>query len=313
MKDAIKQYLANLEARNCSTHTIRSYRKNLHNFSAHVGDLPVLALTRQHVRSFVRNLSERGLGRESTHQMVAAVKSFLKWLCVEDIIPVDCGHGVAIPRRLHQLPDLPSQTEISILLDGKLNTPFPERDLALIETLYATGIRVSEACGIMPEDFEAPDVLIVRGKGNRERRVLYGERARVALEAYRSKRDQMLANRQLTDVVKPAFFLSFGPNVGMQGLNVRSVGRILKEAAAAKGLEPKKYHPHVLRHCFATHCHDNGMPVEVVSQLLGHAKLSTTVTYLQVSTARMMQSYNHAHPHAQKEACGVTAPVLYKT
>jgi site-specific recombinase XerD len=176
----------------------------------------------------------------------------------------------------------------------------------LLELLYATGIRVSEACGIMPEDFEPPDVLIVRGKGNRERRVLYGERARAALEAYGLKRTDMLANRSLTALVAPAFFLSFGPNVGLQGLSVRSVGRLLKQAAAVKGLEPKKYHPHVLRHCFATHSHDNGMPVEVVSKLLGHAMLSTTVTYLQVSTARMMQTYNRAHPHARKKVAALS-------
>jgi site-specific recombinase XerD len=100
-------------------------------------------------------------------------------------------------------------------------------------------------------------------------------------------------------IPKTALFLSFGPNTGLQGLSVRSVGRILKEAALVKGLDPNKYHPHAMRRCFATHCHDNGMPIEVVSKLLGHTNLSTTVRYTQVSTARMVQSYNAAHPHAR--------------
>jgi site-specific recombinase XerD len=302
MKDSIKNFLLFLEGKNSSIHTLRAYQKSLNEFSAHVGNLPVNELTRQHVRSFIRYLSERGLKRTSTHRMVASVKSFVKWLHVEDLIPLDIGHGVTTPRLHHHLTDPPSQAEIRILLDGELKTPFPERDRALLELLYATGIRNSEACGIMPEDFEPPDVLIVRGKGNVERRVIYGGRARAALDAYRPKRAEMLASRSFTDLVKPAFFLSFGPNVGLQGLNVRSVGRILKQAAAVKGLDPKKYHPHLLRHCFSTHCHDNGMPVEVINKLLGHAKLSTTVTYLQVSTNRMMTSYNRAHPHAKAPA-----------
>jgi len=109
--------------------------------------------------------------------MVTAVKSFVKWLHVEDLIPLDIGHGVTtprLPRLQHHLTDPPSRAEIRILLHGGLKTPFPERRSRAARTVYATGIQNFEACGIMPEDFEPPDVLIVRGKGNVERRVIYG-------------------------------------------------------------------------------------------------------------------------------------------
>jgi integrase/recombinase XerC len=108
--------------------------------------------------------------------------------------------------------------------------------------------------------------------------------------------------RIFTDLIpKNALFLSFGPCIGLQGLNVRSIGRILKDVATVKGVDTKKFRPHALRRCFATRCHDNGMPIEAVSKLLGHSKLSTTVRYTQVSTDRTVQSYNAAHPHATQE------------
>jgi integrase/recombinase XerC len=300
MKTKIKQFINDLEGRNYSIHTLRGYEKTLSEFSVHLGDLPVRRLNRNHVREYIRHLGGRGLARASIQHAVATIRSFVKWLNAEGFIPVDVSHAVTAPKRHAHLPDLPSQEEMRTLLDGELETPFPERDRALLVLLYATGIRVAEVCDIKLEDFEEPDVLIVRGKGKRERRVIYGQRAKAALDAYLPVRSKMLDGRILTDLLpRTALFLSFGPNIGLQGLDVRSVRRILKEAASTKGLDPSKYHPHALRRCFATHCHDNGMPIEAVSKLLGHSKLSVTVRYTQVSTARMVQSYNAAHPHAR--------------
>jgi integrase/recombinase XerC len=300
MNVAIKQFLGSLEARNYSVNTLLGYETVLNEFSSHLGNMPVKTIDRQHVREFIRYLGERGLARASIQRALATIRSFTKWLHVEGFVPVDVARGISAPKCPNHLPDVPSQMEIRTLLDGELKTPFPERDRALLELLYSTGIRVAEVCDIKLEDFEEPDILIVRGKGKRERRVIYGESAKAALDSYLPVRQKMLDGRPLTDLLpKTALFLSFGPNIGLQGLNVRSVGRILKDVAAMKGLDPKKFHPHALRHCFATHCHDNGMPIEAVSKLLGHTKLSTTVRYTQVSTTRMVQSYNAAHPHAK--------------
>jgi integrase/recombinase XerC len=301
MNVAIKQFLGSMEARNCSIHTLRAYKKTLDEFSRHLGNMPVKTIDRQHVREFIRYLGERGLGKKSIQQAMGAIRSFVTWLNAEGFIPVDIARGITTPKFPTHLPDLPSQEEMRTLLDGELKTPFPERDRALLVLLYGTGMRVAEVCDIKLEDFEAPDVLIVRGKGKRERRVIYGTAAKAALDEYLPLREKMLKGRTLTDLLpKTALFLSFGPCIGLQGLNVRSVGRILKDVAASKGLDPKQFHPHMLRRCFATHCHDNGMPIEAVSALLGHTNLSTTVIYTQVSTARMVQSYNAAHPHASK-------------
>jgi integrase/recombinase XerC len=306
MNVSIKQFLSSMEARNCSVNTLLGYETILKEFSSHLGNMPVKRIDRQHVREFIRHLGERGLARASIQRALAAIRSFTKWLHAEGFVPVDAAHGISAPKCPKHLPDLPSQVEMRTLLDGPLNTPFPERDRALLELLYGTGMRVAEVCDAKLEDFEEPDILIVRGKGKRERRVLYGT-AKAALDAYLPLRAKMLSERTLTTLLpQNALFLSFGPSIGLQGLSVRSVGRILKDVAAVKGLNPKKYHPHALRHCFATHCHDNGMPIEAVSKLLGHTKLSTTVRYTQVSTTRMIQSYNAAHPHAHK--FGLSSP-----
>jgi len=300
MNVAIKQFVQTLEGRNYSVNTLLAYEKVLNKFSSHLRDMPVKRIDRQHVREFIRYLGERGLGRKSIQQAMGAVRSFMKWLNAEGFIPVDVARGITTPKFPTHLPDLPSQAEMRTLLDGELKTPFPERDRALLELLYGTGMRVAEVCDIKLEDFEAPDIVIVRGKGKRERRVIYGERAKAALDAYLPLREKMLNGRTLTTLLpKNALFLSFGPSIGLQGLSVRSVGRILKEVTSAKGLDPKKFHPHLLRRCFATHLHDNGCPIEAVSALLGHTNLATTVIYTQVSTARMVQSYNAAHPHAR--------------
>ena len=174
MNVAIKQFLRSVEARNCSVNTVRAYEKVLNEFSTHLRDMPVKRIDRQQVREFIRYLGERGFGRKSIQRAMGAVRSFVKWLNAEGFIPVDVASGITTPKFPTHLPDLPSQAEMCTLLDGPLNTPFPERDRALLELLYATGIRVAEVCDIKLEDFEAPDVVIVRGKGKRERRVIYG-------------------------------------------------------------------------------------------------------------------------------------------
>jgi integrase/recombinase XerC len=148
MNVAIEQFLQSVEARNCSVHTLLAYKKTLDEFSRHLGNMPVRNLDRQHVRGFMRYLGERGLAKKSLQRELGAIRSFAKWLHVEGLVPVDIAHGIMTPKFPSHLPDLPSQAEISTLLDGELKTPFPERDRALFELLYATGIRVAELCDI---------------------------------------------------------------------------------------------------------------------------------------------------------------------
>jgi site-specific recombinase XerD len=172
-----------------------------------------------------------------------------------------------------------------------------ERDRLILELLYGCALRVSELVGINLDDFQGEDVLLVRGKGKKERQVIVGEYARAALKVWLQVRQNLLQKSRLNT---PALLFSVGPRRSAERLDPRSVRRIVRAVAEACGLDPEKWHPHLLRHAAATHMCDHGASLQAVSTLLGHARLSTTQMYTRVSVGRMMRTYLHAHPHAQK-------------
>jgi len=180
---------------------------------------------------------------------------------------------------------------------GRRKRANAERDRIILELLYGCGLRVSELVGINLDDFRDEDVLLVRGKGKKERFVIVGECARAALKAWLQVRQNLLRKSHLNT---PALLFSVGSRRSAERLDVRSVRRILRAVAKARGLDPEKWRPHSLRHAFATHLCDNGATLQAVSILLGHARLSTTQIYTRVSTGRLRRSYDAAHPHAQR-------------
>jgi integrase/recombinase XerC len=163
--------------------------------------------------------------------------------------------------------------------------------------LYRSGLRVSELCGINIDDFRDEDILLVRGKGRKERNVLFGEYAQAAIREWLPVRMALLTKLKIKT---SALLFSVGPRRSPERLDVRSIRRILLEVAEAKGLP--KYNPHLLRHACASHLHDHNAPLQAIATLLGHAKLSTAQIYTRVSVGRMMQTYNRAHPHAKLPA-----------
>jgi integrase/recombinase XerC len=172
----------------------------------------------------------------------------------------------------------------------------PERDRVILELLYGSGLRAAELVGINVDDFRDEDVLVVRGKGLKERFVIIGEYAQVAIKAWLPIRSGLLAKFKLET---PALLFSVGPKHTAERLDVRSVGRVVKAIAEAKGLDPAKWHPHLLRHACGTHMHDHDAPLQGVATFLGHARLSTAQIYTRVSVGRMMQTYRSSHPHAK--------------
>ena len=179
------------------------------------------------------------------------------------------------------------------LCDSSIVTAFPERDRVIPELLYGSGIRVSELAAVNLSDFKYKDALLIRGKGRKERIVPVTECAPRAIEAWLPIREMFLLK---FDLKTPALLLSLGPNHSAERLDVRSIHRLLKGMAKAKGLP--EYHPHQLRHACGTHLHDNGVDLLAISRLLGHCRLATTQIYTRVSTGRMLKVYRKAHPHA---------------
>jgi integrase/recombinase XerC len=286
----VESFLTYCRARNLSLHTLRAYRADLSQFVTFSGERA--RIDRKLIRRFLVHLHDAGLKPISMRRKLAAVKSFCRWLEAEGYSEASLIDFIAGQYRRDELPDVPSEGDVTRLLDGDRS----RRDQLILELLYGCGIRVSELVGINLDDFRDPDILLVRGKGKKERFVIVGECARAALNAWLQVRQELLWKIGLKT---PALFFSGGPRRS-ERLDVRTVGRVIKIAAETRGLDPAKWHPHLLRHTAATHMCDHGASLQSVSTLLGHAKLSTTQIYTRVSTGRLRRSYDAAHPHAQR-------------
>jgi len=287
----VEDFLVYCSARNLSVHTLHAYRSDLTQFVAFSGE--DVALDRKLVRRFLVHLHNAGLKPPSVRRKLAAVKSFYRWLEAEGYAEAGLIDFIPGRYRRDELPDVPSESEVTRLLDGDHS----QRDRLILELLYGCGIRSSELVGINLDDFRDPDVLLVRGKGKKERFVIMGECAQAALKAWLQIRQKLLRKTRLKT---PALFFSVGPRQSAARLDTRSVRRVIKVAAKTSGLDPERWHPHLLRHAAATHMCDHGAALQSVSTLLGHAKLSTTQIYTRVSTGHLRRSYDAAHPHAAK-------------
>jgi integrase/recombinase XerC len=296
LKPRVEEFLIYCGARNLSPNTVRAYRADLEEFVALSGGSETMTaqVNRKLIREFMVRLHERSIKPSSAQRKLASVKSFCKWMEAEGLVEANLIESIPGPRRRHNLPDVPNEGEVKQLLDGDIPTASPERDRAILELLYGSGLRASEVIGVNVEDFRDEDVLVVRGKGRKERFVIVGEYSRAAIHAWFPIRIKLLGKLRLET---SALFFSVGAHRSVERLDVRSVGRILKAVAEARALDPAKWHPHLLRHACGTHMHDHNAPLQAVGTFLGHAKLSTAQIYTRVSIGRMMQTYRGTHPH----------------
>jgi integrase/recombinase XerC len=222
------------------------------------------------------------------------LRSLFKWLAREGVLRQNPAKLVATPRLPKKLPRVPTLEEMNTVLDHQMpdNAAFPERDRAILELLYGCGLRNSELVGIELGDIEdANGVILVRGKGKKQRYVPLEGAAAAALRAYRGARQELLAEARQT--TRRLFINRRGGP-----LTTRSVARIVKQIAVAKGLPPD-VHPHTLRHAFGTHMLTEGADLRAIQELLGHERLSTTQRYTQLSVTQVMEVYDRTHPRAK--------------
>jgi len=294
LKQNIETYLTTLRVADMSPLTLKSYRYELETFAAFVGpEVDVRDISVPVVRAHLHRLAFKGLCAKSRNHALAVLKAFGKFLVNEDLVGDDVFEVIPRAKMPQRLPDPPTVEVMNRLLDGEMPTRWPARDRALIELLYGTGARVSEAANIHLADIRG-NLILIHGKGDKERLVPIGGALRRALEVYLPERKRRLRTiGQESD----ALFFSLSNQNKLQSpapLDVRSVWRILHDACVAKEIKP--LHPHALRHACATHMLDNGASLIVIQKLLGHAKLSTTSLYAFVSTASMQRAYSLAHP-----------------
>jgi integrase/recombinase XerC len=292
----IRKFLESLRAeRNASVHTLRAYGNELARFAEYLGpELRWKDVDHVTIRGFLSHLHGCGLSKVSVARALAAVRSLYKWLAREGVVQQNPAKLVATPRLPKKLPRVPTTEEMNGLLNSAMpeSASFPERDRAIFELLYGCGLRNSELVGIELGDIEeANGVILVRGKGKKQRYVPLEGAAAEALEAYRQRRQQLLNAAGKT--TRRLFINQRGGP-----LTTRSVGRIVKQIAVQKGL-PSDIHPHTLRHAFGTHMLSEGADLRAIQELLGHERLSTTQKYTQLSIGHVMEVYDRTHPRAK--------------
>src|SRR5690349_530238 len=338
MEQTIAKYLEYLRTvRNSSPHTVSNYGKDLRQFliflSPPRATPPALrAVNHGMIREFVAHLHDHGLEKSSIARKLAALRSFFKYCVREGHLKESPARLVPTPKLPKRIPSVVSAEEMNGFLnhvagmvqgpvDGSIvskklipkREPRPvkksgpahteeglllRRDRALLELLYAAGLRVSELTGLNLLDVEQKErILRVRGKGNKERIVPYGAKAQEALEKYWPVREQLLkqtnGSNHNADTHTQAVFLNYAG----RRLTQRSVGRIVKKYVRLVNVN-WDMHPHSMRHAFATHLLADGADLRAIQELLGHQSLSTTQRYTHASIRQLMDIYDKSHPHA---------------
>ena len=304
---ASDDFLKHLGERNVSKHTIRAYAGDLDVFAAYIssrdGKIDWKKIDHIAIRGFLSHLYDKGLSKTSVARALAAVRSLYRWLAQEGVVEQNPAKLVSTPRLPKKLPRVPSIEEMNNVLDGKMPeiASFPERDSLMLELLYGCGIRNSELVGINLDDISlSNEAILIRGKGKKQRLVPFGGSALAALSIYLPWRQRLLLalrnrpGKTMPEKGTPALL------VNQRGgrLTTRSVGRIVKRIAVAKGLSPD-VHPHTLRHAFGTHMLEEGADLRAIQELLGHERLATTQRYTQLSVKHVMNVYDQTHPRAK--------------
>jgi integrase/recombinase XerC len=294
IESSVEQFLHSLRERNASSHTIKAYKQDLESFSAHVGSLKWSEIDHLKIRGFLGDLYAKGLSKTSVARSLAAVRSLYRWLAQEGLVEQNPAALVSTPKLPKKLPRVPTVEEMNSVFEGAMPeiAAFPVRDRLMLELLYGCGIRNSELVGINRDDIRpASEALLIRGKGKKERYVPFGDAVTSALAAYLPARQAILLQSRKNT---PALLI----NTRGGRLTTRSVGRIIKKIALAKGLSPD-VHPHTLRHAFGTHMLEEGADLRAIQEMLGHQRLSTTQRYTQLSMKHLLSVYDQTHPRAK--------------
>jgi integrase/recombinase XerC len=319
MKAAIGKFLAYLRSvRNASAHTLRNYASDLEQFHTYLtppDSAPAKLADIDHrvIREYLGYLHDQQLQKSSMARKLAALRSFLKFCAREGLVRENAARLVATPKLPKRVPSILSAEEMNEFLDGlaavgksraKGHPARPsraaqdsaglllERDRAILELLYASGLRVSELTGLNREDVDRKErMLRVIGKGNKERIIPYGSKAEEALARYWPIRAKLLERSGSGDV-RAVFLNQEGRRMGN-----RSVARVVKKYVRLMNVN-WDLHPHSLRHAFASHLLADGADLRAIQELLGHSSLSTTQRYTHASIRQLMEVYDKAHPHA---------------
>lgn len=296
MQDVFTNYIDYLQAeKNASVYTVRNYTNDLIEFIDFAREKGVQSMNdmdKQVLRAYLAYLLEQGKAKSSISRKLSAIRSFYRYLMREELVQASPAATTVSPKLDKRLPSFLTVDEAKRLVESPdISRPQGQRDHAILELLYASGLRISELVNMNVEQVNlSTNEIRVWGKGSKERVVLIGSPAARALSDYIAKGRLELLGGKRNDAL---FVNQYGGR-----LPARTVQKILTKYARNIN---KKVHPHMLRHTFATHLLDGGADLKVVQELLGHADLSSTQIYTHVTQSRARNIYLAAHPMAQKE------------
>lgn len=279
--------------RNLSPHTVTAYFNDIMNFLLWVGSRNPQDLNYKDIRIYLSDIQFKNYSRTTTSRKIASIRTFYRYLYREKLIKSNPADNIKSPRKIKNLPKFLTDIEVEQIFDSiNIASPVGYRDRTIFELLYATGMRISELCNLDIADinFEGQEITVF-GKGGKERIVLISNRVKKLLDEYIAVYRPLMQNKSN---VNNAVFLN---KTGYR-LQQRSIRRSLSEIIK-KLILPKKVSPHVFRHSFATKLLEKGADLRVVQELLGHSSISNTQIYTHVSTERLRQAYNSAHPRAK--------------
>jgi integrase/recombinase XerC len=282
--------------KNAATKTIEIYEKDLEHFFQFLMDEQISQLESvdyMTVRNYLTILYNNGLTKRSVSRHISTLRSFYKILVREVVVTSNPFTQISLPKQNYPIPQFLYDEEMEKLLAvNQLNTPLGQRNQALLEILYATGIRVSECVYLKLEDVDLElQTVLVLGKGSKERYVPFGEFAKDSLNYYiLNGREQLIGKHSNPD--NYLFLNAKGNPLTARGIRV-ILNKLVKDAGLTIDL-----HPHKLRHTFATHLLNNGADLRAVQELLGHSQLSSTQIYTHVTKDRLSHVYKNAHPRA---------------
>ncbi|MDD8020682.1 MAG: tyrosine recombinase XerC [Acidobacteriota bacterium] len=295
MKKEIEEFLDYLRLeKNSSPHTVSAYSRDLQQLASYLKDngyswrtIDSLAL-----RGFLAELHQQELKKSSMARKLAAIRSFFAFGLKKNWRQDNPASVLATPRQEQHLPGFLTEEETSRLLDWQVKTdhPLEVRDKAILELLYASGLRVSELTSLNLEDIHLKERLIrVKGKGKKERIIPFGREAEKWLKEYLGLRPLLVLNK----MPGPAVFLNYRG----ERLNVRSVQRLLQKRIRQIAID-RKISPHSLRHSFASHLLSRGADLRAIQELLGHRSLATTQKYTHLDLSHLLEVYHKAHPRS---------------
>jgi integrase/recombinase XerD len=295
MNDALQDFFHYLTVeRGLSSNTIQSYKRDLTQYQTFLQkEMEVEdwdAVTRTHIMKFMYSLNDRGRSTATIARLLSSVRLFHQFLVREKVSSQDPSLHIETPKKERKLPKVLSSEDVDKLLSLSPKDPLTSRNKAMFEMLYATGLRVSELVSLKMGDLHL-SMGFVRclGKGSKERIIPLGDMAKDALQYYLDNGRSSLVKQKSTDEL---FVNHHGNRLSRQGF-----WKILKAVARDVGIS-KELTPHTLRHSFATHLLENGADLRAVQEMLGHADISTTQIYTQVSKTRLKDVYRSYHPRA---------------